>query len=145
MCVRLGTRGPLVIRAVKKSRKTLSTRSFSRDRSTSAVLPPIPDVPLHAPTADPYLTNQAFFESLSLDSHELHQVHGSSITWPLGAVDAIDTTFGRILQHVLTDLDKDAPVAALLPPPPRILCFPPPPGLDRSKLTIRVHQPRAPP
>jgi hypothetical protein len=104
-------------------------------QATPTDFPPIPDVPLHAPSADPYLTNQTFFESLSLDSHELHQVHGSSITWPLGAVSAIDTTFGRILQHVLTDLDKDAPVAAVLSLP-RILCFPPPPGLDRSKLTV---------
>ena len=49
-------------------------------QGTPADLPPIPEVPLHAPAADPYLTNQAFFESLSLDSHEFHQVHGSSIT-----------------------------------------------------------------
>ena len=98
----------------KGLQRVLNDPQLQPGQATSAVLPPIPDVPLHAPTTDPYLTNQAFFESLSLDSHELHQVHGSSITWPLGAVDAIDTTFGRILQHVLTDLDKDAPVAALL-------------------------------
>ena len=72
----------------------------------------------------------------------LNQNYLIFITWPLGAVNAIDTIFGRSLHHILIDLDKDAPVAALLSLP-RILCFPPPPGLDRSKLSTEfIHRVR---
>ena len=107
----------------------------------SAALPPVPNVPLHAPDKDPYLVNLAFFESIDLSSPKLHEVYNKAIRWPARATDALDVTVDKFLHHHLSNLDETAPMAAVLLTP-RMLLHPPPPGLSRNliadELILRV-------
>jgi hypothetical protein len=97
----------------------------------SIALPPVPNVPLHAPDKDPYLVNLAFFESIDLSSPKLHEVYNKAIRWPAKATDALDVTVDKFLHHHLSNLDETAPMGAILLTP-RMLLHPPPPGLSRN-------------
>ena len=85
--------------------------------------------------ADFFTPNQLFYESLSLTSPTLHEVHTLSCpSIPNLALPSIQAPLRSMLLHALKDLELDAPVVGIYTLT-RLLLAPPPAHIPRKELT----------
>ena len=113
---------------VSDASATAGTTSTARV-TTGAATPSDP-----AKATDYFTSNRAFFDSLLLDSLELHRVHSLALhIFPRDAVPAIDAPFRCFLRAAVLNLDDDAATAAIYALP-RLLLAPPPSHLPRRAL-----------